>query len=232
MSSILEVKGLTKKFGSFTAVNQLDFEVTKGQVFGILGPNGSGKTTSLSMILTLLKTNGGDVKIFGSDDLTSGRKKMGVTLETAGFLPNYSAEKNLQMSALIKKVPFKDIDRVLELVDLERVRKKKYKSFSYGMKQRLAIAGALLGDPDVLVFDEPTNGLDPHGIIDIRNLITKLAAQGKTIIVASHLLVEMERVCTDIIIISKGKLIKQGKLESFLGEYETLENAFIQLTAH
>src|SRR5690606_36078960 len=120
---------------------------------------------------------------------------------TAGFLPNYSAEKNLQMSALIKKVPFKDIDRVLELVDLERVRKKKYKSFSYGMKQRLAIAGALLGDPDVLVFDEPTNGLDPHGIIDIRNLITKLAAQGKTIIVASHLLVEMERVCTDIIII-------------------------------
>ena len=110
--------------------------------------------------------------------------------------------------------------------------KRLVKAYSYGMKQRLAIAGALLGDPDVLIFDEPTNGLDPHGIIDIRNLIIKLAAQGKTIIVASHLLVEMERVCTDIIIISKGKLIKKGKLDALLLEYKDLENAFIQLTSN
>ena len=232
MNSILEVKNLTKKFGRFTAVDDLSFEVQKGQVFGILGPNGSGKTTTLSMVLSLLEPTAGNVSLFGSDNLVEGRKKMGVTLETAGFLPSYNADQNLKMTALIKKVPFSDIDRVLDLVDLKSVRRKKYKAYSYGMKQRLAIGGALLGDPDVLIFDEPTNGLDPHGIIDIRNLIMKLAAQGKTIIVASHLLVEMERVCTDIIIISKGKLIKKGKLDALLLEYNDLENAFIQLTSN
>lgn len=230
MTAVLTVKGLSKQFGSFIAVNKVSFEVQKGQVYGILGPNGSGKTTTLSTALSLLKASDGKVELFESDDLVAGRKKMGVTLETAGFLPGYNADKNLKMAALVKNVPFSEIDRVLEKVDLLSARKKKYKTYSYGMKQRLAIASALLGNPEVLVLDEPTNGLDPFGIIDIRNLILQLAQEGKTIIVASHLLVEMEKVCTDIVILSKGKLIKQGKLSDFIAQYQSLENAFIELS--
>jgi len=226
---VLEVQQLTKRFGSFTAVDQVSFHVQKGAVFGILGPNGSGKTTTLSLILSLLAPTEGTISLFGSDQLVAGRKRLGVTLETAGFLPDYDADKNLRMAALVKNVPFSDIDRVLEKVDLLNSRKKRYKTYSYGMKQRLAIASALLGDPEVLIFDEPTNGLDPIGIIDIRNLILKLSNEGKTIIVASHLLAEMEKVCSDIVIMSKGKLIKQGKLVDLVKEYQTLENAFIQL---
>jgi len=230
MTPVLEVKQLTKRFGSQIAVNEVSFSVLPGQVFGILGPNGSGKTTTLSMVLSLLEPHGGHIQLFGSDDLLAGRKKLGVTLETAGFLPAYNGEKNLKMAALTKGVPLTEVEGALKKVDLWEARKKKFKSYSYGMKQRLAIASALLGNPEVLILDEPTNGLDPHGIIDVRNLIIKLSQEGKTIIVASHLLSEMEKVCTDYVILTKGKLIKQGKLSDILNEYPSLEEAFIQLT--
>ncbi len=230
MTPVLEVNQLTKRFGSQTAVNGVSFSVLPGQVFGLLGPNGSGKTTTLSMILSLLEPNEGDVRLFGSEDLQAGRKRMGVTLETAGFLPAYNGEKNLKMAALTKGVDFSEIEPTLRKVDLWDARKKKFKGYSYGMKQRLAIGSALLGNPEVLILDEPTNGLDPHGIIDVRNLIIKLASEGKTIIVASHLLTEMEKVCTDYVILLKGNLIKQGKLSEIMAEYPSLEEAFIQLT--
>lgn len=230
MTPVLEINGLTKRFGTFTAVSEVSFAVFPGQVFGILGPNGSGKTTTLSMALTLLKPTLGSVKLFGSEDLKAGRRRLGVTLETAGFLPNYNAIKNLQMAALTKGADFSAIEPALQKVDLWEARKKKFKSFSYGMKQRLAIASALLGNPEVLMLDEPTNGLDPHGIIDIRNLILQLAAEGKTIIVASHLLSEMEKVCSDIVILSKGKLITRGALAEVTAGHASLEEAFIQLT--
>ncbi len=230
MTPVLEVNKLTKRFGSQIAVNEVSFSVLPGQVFGILGPNGSGKTTTLSMVLSLLAPHGGNIQLFGSDDLQAGRKRLGVTLETAGFLPAYNGEKNLKMAALTKGVDLAQVEPVLKKVDLWEARKKRFKSYSYGMKQRLAIASALLGNPEVLILDEPTNGLDPHGIIDVRNLILKLAEEGKTIIVASHLLTEMEKVCTDFVILSKGKLIKQGKLSAIMAEYPSLEDAFIQLT--
>ncbi len=232
MTPVLEVKQLTKRFGEQVAVNELSFSVLPGQVFGLLGPNGSGKTTTLSMILSLLEPHGGEIQLFGSSDLQAGRKRMGVTLETAGFLPGYSGEKNLKMAAITKDINLAEVEPILKKVDLWDARKKKFKSYSYGMKQRLAIASALLGNPEVLILDEPTNGLDPHGIIDVRNLILQLAADGKTIIVASHLLSEMEKVCTDYVILTKGKLIKQGKLSDIMSEYPTLEEAFIQLTKH
>lgn len=230
MTPILEVHNLTKKFGRQTAVDHVSFHVEKGQVFGVLGPNGSGKTTTLSMILTLLAPHEGTIRLFGSDDHDKSRRRFGVTLETAGFLPGYNAIRNLKMSAIVKKVPLTEVERVLRRVELYDDRKKKYKGYSYGMKQRLAIASALMGDPEVLILDEPTNGLDPLGIIDIRNLIVQLADEGKTIIVASHLLQEMEKVCTDIVILAKGKLIRQGKLQEIVSTYGTLEEAFIQLT--
>lgn len=230
MTPVLEVNQLTKRFGSQIAVNEVTFSVLPGQVFGILGPNGSGKTTTLSMILSLLEPHHGEIKLFGSDDLQAGRKKMGVTLETAGFLPGYNGEKNLKMAALTKGVGFEQVESILRRVDLWEARKKKFKSYSYGMKQRLAIGSALLGNPEVLILDEPTNGLDPFGIRDVRNLITSLAAEGKTIIIASHLLQEMEKVCTDFVILAKGKLIKHGKLSEIMGQYPSLEDAFMELT--
>lgn len=229
MIPVLEVKDLTKKFGEFTAVNQISFKVQKGSIFGILGPNGSGKTTTLSMILSLLAPTGGTISLFGLTQTIVERNRLGVSLGAAGFFPNLSADQNLRLAALIKKVPYSDIKIALEKVDLLSVRHRKIKTFSYGMKQRLGVASALLGNPEVLIFDEPTNGLDPLGIIDIRNLILNLANDGKTIILASHLLVEMEKLCSHIIILNKGKLIKEGSIESFITDYQNLENAFIQL---
>ncbi|HEX4888468.1 MAG TPA: ATP-binding cassette domain-containing protein [Luteibaculaceae bacterium] len=230
MTPVLEVKNLSKRFGSQMAVDQLSFKVMPGQVFGILGPNGSGKTTTLSMVLTLLSPTEGGVQLFGSDDLQAGRKRMGVTLETAGFLPSFSGKTNLKMAALNKGLDPDSVDDLLKKVDLYNDRKKKFKAYSYGMKQRLAIASALLGNPEVLILDEPTNGLDPIGIIEVRKLIQQLAADGKTVIVASHLLSEMEKLCTDIIILAKGRLISSGKLSEILSHYASLEDAFIQLT--
>lgn len=229
MAIVLEALELTKTFGKLTAVNQINFQVKKGEIFGILGPNGSGKTTTLSMILSLINPTSGSVRMFGSKNSEVERGRWGVSLETAGFLPNLTAIQNLKIAAAIKKVDFSLINRALEKVDLNAVRHKQYKTFSYGMKQRLAIASALLGDPEVLVFDEPTNGLDPLGIIDIRNLVINLSNDGKTIIIASHLLAEMEKICSHIIILNKGKLVKGGELSDFIAEYQNLENAFISL---
>lgn len=229
MTPVLEVTELTKMFGTLTAVNHINFKVKKGEIFGILGPNGSGKTTTLSMILSLLKPTNGSISMFGLRNSEAERSRWGVSLETAGFFPNLTAMQNLKIVASIKKVHFSNINNTLEKVGLSLAGDKQYKTFSYGMKQRLAIASALLGNPKVLVFDEPTNGLDPLGIIDIRNLILDLSKDGKTIIIASHLLTEMEKICSHIAILSKGKLIKEGTLASFITEYQNLENAFIHL---
>ena len=230
MDAVIQVNGLSKLFGSVAAVNNISFEVQKGQVFGLLGPNGSGKTTTLSMMLTLLKPSSGTITLFGSNDLFAGLKRTGVLLESANYYPELSARNNMLISCKIKNVDSSKIEPALKQVDLWNDAGKKIKNFSLGMKQRLSVASALLSDPELLIFDEPTNGLDPHGIADTRQIIKDLSAQGKTILIASHLLNEMEKVCTHIALLKNGNIIDTGELQLLINGYESLEDYFLRKT--
>jgi len=185
---VLQTNNLTKKYGSLTALNNFTLNIPKGTVYGILGPNGSGKTTTLAIVLDVLKQNKGTYHWFDETEPNYiSRRRIGSILETPNFYPYLSAEKNLKIAANIKKVDKSNIDRVLNIVGLAERRKDKYTAFSLGMKQRLSIAAALLGEPEVLLLDEPTNGLDPQGISEIRQLIIDVAQRGTTVIIASHL---------------------------------------------
>jgi ABC-type multidrug transport system ATPase subunit len=212
MSSVLEILNLSKDFGRISAVKNLSLQVPKGAVFGILGPNGSGKTTTLAMILGASNPTSGSFYWFGENENHQVRKRIGAILEFPVFYPSFSAEKNLRITARIKEVSNDRIDVVLEMVGLLERKHDAFKTYSLGMKQRLAIASAMLCDPDVLILDEPTNGLDPQGIAEIRTIIRDIAEQGKTIILASHLLDEVQKVCTDFCILKSGNLIYQGKV--------------------
>ena len=176
----------------------------------MLGPNGSGKTTTLGMLMGVTNPTSGNFYWFGEEPTPHIRKKIGAVLEHPIFYPYLSGQKNLELNAMIKQCPVKNIPRVLELVELTNRKDDKYKTYSLGMKQRLAIASALLNDPTVLILDEPTNGLDPMGIAEIRDIIRKIAAQGKTIILASHLLDEVQKVCTHFAVLKKGNLVYSG----------------------
>lgn len=200
-------------------MNGISFSVPPGSVFGILGPNGSGKTTLLGIIMSILKPNGGSYTWFDEEPNDGHRRKIGTLLETPNFYHYLSAVQNLKISAAIKGHGEDDIDRVLDLVNLTQRKNSKFSTYSLGMKQRLAIGAALLGNPDVLVFDEPTNGLDPVGIAEIRSLIKKLAGEGKTIIMASHLLDEVEKVCSHVAVLKQGDLKASGSVdEIFINE--------------
>lgn len=208
--AILTVEGLSKNYGGIKALKEVSFSVPKGSVFGILGPNGSGKTTLLGIIMNVLKASSGSYKLFDETPTDDHRKQIGTLLETPNFYHYLSAVQNLKISAAIKGRGEDDIDRVLRDVNLEHRKNSPFSTYSLGMKQRLAIGAALLGNPDVLVFDEPTNGLDPVGIAEIRTLIKELSSKGKTIIMASHLLDEVEKVCTHVAILKQGTLIASG----------------------
>ena len=223
METVLSISNLTKKFGRLTAVNNLNLEVKRGQVFGMLGPNGSGKTTTLGMIMSVINPTAGSYSWFGEPPTHHVRKKIGAVLEHPIFYPYLSGQKNLELNAMIKQCPVENIPNVLALVELTDRREDKYKTYSLGMKQRLAIASALLNDPTVLILDEPTNGLDPMGIAEIRELIKKIAANGKTIILASHLLDEVQKVCSHFAILRKGNLIHCGPVEEVTKGTETIE---------
>ncbi len=210
--SVLSVDKISKNYSRIKALSEVSFEVPEQTVFGILGPNGSGKTTLLGIIMNVLKPTSGDYKLFNEEPTHQQRKKIGTLLETPNFYHYLTAVENLRISCAIKNVNEDDIPRVLDIVDLTQRKDSPFSTYSLGMKQRLAIGAALLGDPDVLVFDEPTNGLDPVGIAEIRNLIKKLSAEGKTIIMASHLLDEVEKVCTHVAILKKGKLLASGNV--------------------
>jgi ABC-2 type transport system ATP-binding protein len=216
MSSVLSINNLTKFYGRIQALNNVSFEVPQGSVFGILGPNGSGKTTMLGIVMDIIKPSGGDYKFFDQVPDEDTRKKMGTLLETPNFYHYLSGERNLRIAAEIKGKGHDEIDTVLKKVNLYDRRKSKFSTYSLGMKQRLAIASCLLGNPDVLVFDEPTNGLDPAGIAEIRELMKELNRQGKTIIMASHILDEVEKVCTHVAIIQKGVLKTIGSVREVL----------------
>jgi len=230
VSSILSVQNIAKNYGVVRALNGVSFDVQKGTVFGILGPNGSGKTTLLGIIMNILKATSGTYQLLGDGPAHEQRKLIGTLLETPNFYHYLSAVQNLKIAAAIKGRGEGDIDKVLEIVNLTQRKNSRFSTYSLGMKQRLAIASCLLGDPEVLIFDEPTNGLDPVGIAEIRELIKKLNQQGKTIIMASHLLDEVEKVCTHVAILKKGNLITSGNVDEILANEDIVEVASADIT--
>lgn len=235
MSAVLSIKNLSKNYGSVQALNDVSFDVPKGSVFGILGPNGSGKTTMLGIVMDVLNASSGKFLWNGEEGSShTMRKTIGTLLETPNFYHYLSGKKNLEIAAAIKEKGKEDIATVLKKVNLFERQNSKFSTYSLGMKQRLAIASTLLGSPDILVFDEPTNGLDPAGIAEIRELMLELNRQGKTIIMASHILDEVEKVCTHVAIIQKGVLKTVGSVnEVLLGntQQDTVAIAVIELAA-
>lgn len=219
MPAILSIQNITKAYGPVQALKGVSFEVPEGSVFGVLGPNGSGKTTLLAILLDVLQADGGNFNWFGGTAHAVARKQIGSLLETPNFYHYLSAVKNLEINARIKERGQDDIARVLDIVRLTQRKDSKFSSYSLGMKQRLAIANALLGKPKVLLLDEPTNGLDPEGIAEIRELIIELNRQGITVIMASHLLDEVEKVCTHVAVLKRGDLLVSGIVgEAFRSE--------------
>ena len=225
MSVVLSIKNLAKSYGAVQALNGVSFDVPEGSVFGILGPNGSGKTTLLGIVMDVLKANKGEFLWFDQPGGSPAqRKKIGSLLETPNFYSYLSGTDNLKITQAISgRGGKKDIDEVLKKVNLYDRRWSSFKSYSLGMKQRLAIGAALLGSPKVLVLDEPTNGLDPVGISEIRNLIIELKEQGHTIIMASHLLDEVEKVCTHAAILKTGNLVTTGDVEEIMMDEDVVE---------
>ena len=224
MNSILQISHLTKKFGPVTAVNDLSFTIEKGNVYGILGPNGSGKSTTLGIVLNVVNKTSGDFKWFdGTQSTHEALKKVGAIIERPNFYPYMTAAQNLKLVCKIKDVSSEKINEKLELVGLLDRKDSKFRTFSLGMKQRLAIASALLNDPEILILDEPTNGLDPQGIHQIREIITKIASMGTTILLASHLLDEVEKVCTHVVIIRKGEKLYSGPVDQMNASFGFFE---------
>jgi ABC-2 type transport system ATP-binding protein len=225
--SILTLRNISKRYGSLQALREVSFEVPRGSVFGILGPNGSGKTTLLGIVTDVLKADTGDFTLFDQLPTAAQRRQIGTLLETPNFYHYLSGYKNLQITAAVKHRDEKDIARVLEIAGLTARQHAAFKTYSLGMKQRLAIANTLLGDPDVLILDEPSNGLDPAGIAEVRALIKQLAQSGKTIIMASHLLDEVEKVCTHVAVLQKGKLLTSGPVNTVM-----VREDFVELSSH
>lgn len=228
---ILAVQNLVKDYRAVKALNDVSFTVNEGSVFGILGPNGSGKTTLLGIVMDVLKATSGTYSWNGLEGSADQRKRIGTLLETPNFYPYLSGKKNLEIAAAIKGYNTHDIERVLRTVNLYDRRHSAFSTYSLGMKQRLAIASALLGDPSTLVFDEPTNGLDPAGIAEIRQLIQELNGQGKTVIMASHILDEVEKVCTHVAILQKGILKTLGSVKEVLQADLHENEILVQLAA-
>lgn len=226
MEKILSVKNLTKKFKRI-AVNNISFEVEKGNVYGLLGPNGSGKSTTFGMLLSTINPTSGEWEWFGKPGTNPETlKRIGAIIEQPNFYPYLSAEKNLKIVAEIRGANYSRIDEVLKTVGLFERKKDKFSTYSLGMKQRLAIASAMLNNPEVMILDEPTNGLDPEGIIQIREIISKIAQQGITIIIASHLLDEIEKICSHVIVLKNGSSIYCGTVDGM-----TADKGYFELKA-
>ena len=214
METILSLKNLDKKYGAVHAVNNLSFDIQKGNVYGILGPNGSGKSTTLGIILNVVNKNSGEFSWFdGKLSTHEALKKVGAIIERPNFYPYMTAVQNLKLICTIKEISTEKIDEKLKSVNLYDRKNSKFSTFSLGMKQRLAIASALLNDPEVLILDEPTNGLDPQGIHEIRQIITEIASKGTTILLASHLLDEVEKVCSHVVVIREGIKLYSGRVD-------------------
>ena len=224
METILSLKNLDKKYGKVHAVNNLSFDIQKGNVYGILGPNGSGKSTTLGIILNVVNKTSGEFSWFdGHLSTHEALKKVGAIIERPNFYPYMTATQNLNLICKIKGVSNAKIDEKLQVVNLFDRKDSKFSTYSLGMKQRLAIASALLNDPEILILDEPTNGLDPQGIHEIRQIIKKIAANGTTILLASHLLDEVEKVCSHVVVIRKGIKLYSGRVDEMTASNGLLE---------
>lgn len=211
METILSIKNLNKRYGKLHAVKNVSLEIQKGNVYGILGPNGSGKSTTLGIVLNVVNKTSGEYSWFNGTMAThDALKKVGAIIERPNFYPYMTAKENLQLVCKIKGINYSKVQEKLEVVGLIERQDSKFRTFSLGMKQRLAIASALLNDPEILILDEPTNGLDPQGIHQIRDIIRLIASQGTTILLASHLLDEVEKVCTHVLVLRKGEILYTG----------------------
>lgn len=222
MKEILNTRNLTKHYGRITAINELSFSIHQGQVYGLLGPNGSGKTTTLAIITGIIEPDAGSYSWFDKGNKAEQRRFIGSIVETPNFYPYLSVSNNLRIVSEIKGVEKNDISRVLAITGLEKRKNSKYITLSYGLKQRVGLAASLLGDPEVLVYDEPTNGLDPEGIAEVRNIIIQEAEKNKTIILASHILDEVEKVCSHVAILKEGKLLAAGDVNELLTKDDTI----------
>jgi ABC-2 type transport system ATP-binding protein len=224
LETILSLKNLDKKYGVVHAVNNLSFDIQKGNVYGILGPNGSGKSTTLGIILNVVNRTSGEFSWFNGKLTThEALKKVGAIIERPNFYPYMTASQNLALICKIKGISTEKIDEKLATVNLFERRNSKFRTFSLGMKQRLAIASALSNDPEILILDEPTNGLDPQGIHEIREIIKEIAANGTTILLASHLLDEVEKVCSHVVVIRKGIKLYAGRVDEMTASNGLLE---------
>ena len=240
LQTILSIKNLNKRYGSIQALKNVSFEIHKGNVYGILGPNGSGKSTTLGIVLNVVNKNSGEYSWFGGSMQThKALKKVGAIIERPNFYPYMTAKENLELVCKIKGINYIKVDEKLELVGLTDRKNSKFSAFSLGMKQRLAIASALLNDPEILILDEPTNGLDPQGIHQIRDIIKQIAAQGTTILLASHLLDEVEKVCTHVVVLRKGEILYTGLVDGmsanegfFELQADDIENLILMVKTH
>ena len=211
METILSINNLNKRYGKIHAVNNVSLEIQKGNVYGILGPNGSGKSTTLGIVLNVVNKTSGDYSWFGGTMQThEALKKVGAIIERPNFYPYMTAQENLELVCKIKGINYSKVQEKLDIVGLTERKDSKFRTFSLGMKQRLAIASALLNDPEILILDEPSNGLDPQGIHQIRDIIRLIASQGTTILLASHLLDEVEKVCSHVLVLRKGEILYSG----------------------
>lgn len=225
--TILKIENLNKIFNKkIHAVNNVSFSIEKGNVYGILGPNGSGKSSTLGIVLNVVNKTSGNFQWFDNMPVHEALKKVGAIIERPNFYPYLTAKENLELVCRIKEIPFEKVEEKLTLVGLIERKNDKFKTFSLGMKQRMAIASALLNDPEILILDEPTNGLDPQGIRQIRELIKLIASQGTTILLASHLLDEVEKVCSHVVVLQKGIIKYQGAVENMIAQ-----DGFFELVA-
>jgi ABC-2 type transport system ATP-binding protein len=229
LETILKITNLNKIFNrKLHAVKNVSFEIKKGNVYGILGPNGSGKSTTLGIVLNVVNKSSGEFEWFeGKSNTHEALKKVGAIIERPNFYPYMTAKENLELVCKIKETPFSKVEEKLELVGLLERKNDKFKTFSLGMKQRLAIASALLNDPEILILDEPTNGLDPQGIRQIRDIIRIIASKGTTILLASHLLDEVEKVCSHVVVLQKGVMLYQGSVHNMIEN-----NSFFELKSN
>jgi ABC-2 type transport system ATP-binding protein len=230
--AVVSCRGLTKRYGELAAVDDVTFSLRAGTVTGYLGPNGAGKTTTLRMLLGLAQPSSGEALVFGRRyrELEQPIRSVGAVLESNDFHPARSGRDHLRMLALAAELPLGRVEQMLELVELRDAAKRRVRTYSLGMRQRLGLAAALLGDPELLILDEPANGLDPAGVRWLRTFLQTLAAQGRTVLVSSHLLAEVAQTVDHVVIIDHGRLLARGRLDELTSNGQTLEDVYLELT--
>ena len=230
--AVVECRGAIKRYGEVVAVAEISFSLKRGTVTGFLGPNGAGKTTTLRMLLGLAEPTAGEALVFGRRyrELEQPIRRVGAVLESTDYHPRRSGRNHLRALALAADLPLERVEEVLELVELRKAASRPVRTYSLGMRQRLGVAAALLGDPELLILDEPANGLDPAGVRWLRTFLQGLAAEGRTVLVSSHILAEVAQTVDQVLIIDHGRLLAQGTLDELTRNGQTLEDVYLQLT--